>query len=40
MGSAPIDHTAADTTRNYLLQAAKARDLAQKQKAQQNKPAL
>jgi hypothetical protein len=40
MGSAPIDHTAADATRNYLLQAAKARDLAQKQKAQQNKPAL
>jgi hypothetical protein len=40
MGSAPIDHTAADATHNYLLQAAKARDLAQKQKAQQNKPAL
>jgi len=40
MGSAPIDHTAADATRNYLVQASKARDLAQKQKAQQNKPAL
>jgi hypothetical protein len=40
MGSAPIDHTAADATRNYLIQASKARDLAQKQKAQQNKPAL
>jgi hypothetical protein len=40
MGSAPIDHTAADASRNYLVQASKGRDLAQKQKAQQNKPAL
>jgi hypothetical protein len=40
MGSAPIDHTAADATRDYLVQASKARDLAQKQKAQQNKPVL
>lgn len=40
MGSAPLDHTAADATREYLVQAAKNRDLAQKQKAQKNKPAL
>jgi hypothetical protein len=40
MGSAPLDHTAADATREYLVKAAKNRDLAQKQKAQQNKPAL
>ena len=40
MGSAPIDHTAADATREYLVQAAKSRDLAQKQKAQKNKPVL
>ena len=40
MGSAPIDHTAADATRDYLVQAAKSRDLAQKQKAQKNKPVL
>jgi hypothetical protein len=40
MGSAPLDHTAADATRAYLTQAAKNRDLAQKQKAQKNKPAL
>ncbi len=40
MGSAPLDHTAADATRDYLAQAAKNRDLAQKQKAQKNKPAL
>jgi hypothetical protein len=40
LGSAPLDHTAADVTREYLVHAAKARDLAQKQKAQQNKPAL
>jgi hypothetical protein len=40
MGSAPFDHTAADATREYLARAAKSRDLAQKQKAQKNKPAL
>jgi hypothetical protein len=40
MGSAPIDHTAADASRDYLVQASKSRDLAQKQKAQKNKPAL
>jgi hypothetical protein len=40
MGSAPLDHTAADATREYLVQAAKSRDLAQKQKAQKNKPVL
>jgi hypothetical protein len=40
MGSAPLDHTAADATREYLVKAAKNRDLAQKQKAQQNKPVL
>jgi hypothetical protein len=40
MGSAPLDHTAADASRAYLAQAAKNRDLAQKQKAQKNKPAL
>jgi hypothetical protein len=40
MGSAPLDHTAADATHDYLVQAAKSRDLAQKQKAQKNKPVL
>jgi hypothetical protein len=40
LGSAPLDHTAADATREYLVQAAKNRDLAQKQKAQKNKPVL
>jgi hypothetical protein len=40
LGSAPLDHTAADATRDYLAQAAKSRDLAQKQKAQKNKPTL
>jgi hypothetical protein len=40
VGSAPLDHTAADATREYLVQAAKSRDLAQKQKAQSNKPVL
>ena len=40
MGSGPLDHTAADATRAYLAQAAKNRDLAQKQKAQKNKPVL
>ncbi len=40
MGSAPLDHTAADATRAYLAQAAKNRDLAQKQKAEKNKPVL
>jgi hypothetical protein len=40
VGSAPLDHTAADATREYLVQAAKSRDLAQRQKAQSNKPVL
>jgi hypothetical protein len=40
IGSGPLDRSATDATRNYLINAVKLRDAQRRQAAQKNKPAL
>ena len=40
IGSAPLDHSASDTTHDFLVQAQKNRDANQTKAAEQNRPKL